>query len=224
MSSLVYNGFDFGEFCLAKTVSLPPVCVGADGELVPLEIEVKIMLNIGAKMDASARSVLRHRLSAALMSEGGVLRLPEEPEVEYRGVRVKDAGAWTSLFEDGSCTVRFECADPVAYGYERVTGAASFEVAGTYPTYPVIELVADAGDSVYVMNPTQEAFVQVVGNFEGGEVVTLDFEAERAWIDGVSADTKVGLYSDFFALGTGMNTLTFAGCASHTLRYIERWV
>lgn len=224
MGALVYNGFDFGEFCRAKTVGISPVRRDGNGAFLPLDIQVKLMLDTGAKMDAFALSAIRHKLNAALAKGAGTLRLPEEPELEYRSVSVAEADPWKPLFEDGSCLVAFCCADPVAYGHERKTARDAVEVGGTYRTYPAVELVAVEGDSVMVMDAAQERFVQIVGAFTGGERVMLDFERERASIDGVSADKSIGLYSDFFPLHPGVNTLIFAGCSAHTVRFAERWV
>ncbi len=218
MSTLRYAGADFGEFCQAKTMELEPSVNGG------MRCRVKLMLDARAKMDARAASALRHKLNALLAVEDGTLVLPEEPGLEYHGARVTDAKPWDELFEHGSTTIEFECADGVAYGDERTTAATEIMVNGTCKTYPTMELVATEGDSVMVLNLDGERFVNIVRTFKGGERVVMDFERETVTMDGADACIEIGLYSDFFSLVPGANRLAFAGCSEHMTRYRERWL
>lgn len=156
-------------------------------------------------------------------AHGATLRLPEDEVLEYRGAVLTDGTGWTSMFEDGECTLTFTCHDPVAYGYERSTGKTSFKVEGTAETYPVFECVATEGDSVMVLDMDNEKFICIVGDFKGGELVRIDCASEDVQIDGVCANTDVGTHSDFFPLSPGACELAFSGCAKHTTTYTERW-
>lgn len=218
MGALVFAGQDFGEFCRCKTVELRPQIEGG------MTCKVKLVLDARAKLDVRATSALRHKLNALLSVKEGLLVLPEEEGLEYRGVSVTDANPWDELFDGGSTVITFQCADGIAYGDERVSGVTELDVNGTAATYPVFEMIAAEGDSVMVLDLDAERFVNVVSTFEGGELVVIDCEQETVTIDGENADASVGFYSDFFSLRPGANNLEFAGCTSHTMRYRERWL
>lgn len=218
MGGLVFAGHDFGEFCRAKTMELNPLVEGG------MRCRVKLMLDAHVKMDVRATSALRHKLNALLSITNGSLALPEEPGLEYRGVRVADAKPWDELFESGTAIVTFECANGTAYGDVRESAASTIDMKGTSETYPTFDLVAAEGDSVMVLSLDKQLFVNVIGTFSGGEKVVIDCESETATIDGVDACKDVGFYSDFFSLVPGENRLAFAGCSAHITRYAERWL
>lgn len=237
MRSIVYNGVDLSEWCSAEVVekaALPvvpdtmavPGRAGAllvSGRIPPRLVRVRLYMDTGFKPGTNGLADIRHRVYAALCSTiGGTLQLPDEPEYEYRDAACTDAGAWTSLFEDGSGEVSFALLDPVAYGRERAEAGTAFEVGGSWPTWPTFELVASAGSAVQV--GCGDAFVRVEHAFSGGEVVRIDCESEGVTIDGVDARADVTLASDFFSLAPGNRTLTFSGCASHVTIFYERWL
>ena len=128
-------------------------------------------MNLGCfKPGTNGLADIRHRVYSALCSTvGGTLRLPDEPEFEYRDAVCADAGSWSSLFEDGQGEAVFTLLDPVAYGRERTEIGTAFEVDGSWPTWPTFELVALAGSAVQV--GCDGAFVRVEHAFSGGEVV-----------------------------------------------------
>ena len=237
MRSIVYNGIDFSDSCSAEVVeksALPvmpdamvvPGRAGAllvSGRIPPRIVRVRIFMDVGFKADVNRMADLRHRIYSALCStEGRTLRLPDEPEWEYRDAVCTDAGAWSSLFEDGHGEVAFTLFDPVAYGLERVEHTASFEVGGSWPTWPVFSLVASAGSAVQVSCGGK--LVRVEHAFAGGETVGIDCETEAVTIGGIDARADVSLSSDFFSLAPGNVTLTFPGCSSHVVSFHERWL
>ena len=124
---------------------------------------------------------------------------------------------------DGECEVAFTLFDPVAYGMGREERTLLFEVGGTWPTLPVVEVTASAGASVQVSNVTASKSVLVEKTFEGGETVVVDCVAESVTIGGADSRNKVALGSDFFALEPGACELAFAGCSDHVVRFRERW-
>lgn len=237
MRSIVYNGVDLSEFCSAEViekVALPvvpetmavPGRAGAllvSGRVPPRVVRVRLFMDSGYKPGTNGLADIRHKLYSALCcTAGGTLRLPDEPELEYRDAVCVDAGAWSSLFEDGHGDVEFALLDPVAYGMERNEAGASFEVGGTWPTWPTFELVAAAGSAVQVGYGA--AYVRVEHSFAGGEVVVIDCETEGVTIDGVDARASVTLSSDFFPLAPGSCELTFSGCTTHMTTFNERWL
>ena len=237
MRGIVYNGIDLSEWCSAEVVekaALPvvpdtmavPGRAGAmlvSGRIPPRLVRVRLFMDAGFKPGANGLADIRHRVYSALCStSGGTLRLPDEPEYEYRDVVCTDAGAWSSLFEDGRGEVSFALLDPVAYGMARSERSTSFEVGGSWHTWPSFELVAAAGSAVQV--GCGGAFVRVEHAFAGGEIVYIDCEGEGVTIDGVDARADVALSSDFFSLAPGSCNLSFSGCPSHVTSFRERWL
>ena len=236
MKSIVFNGVDFSEFCSAEVVekvALPIVAntmavpgrAGAllvSGRIPPRAVRVRLFMDAGYKPGTNGLADIRHRVYSALCSMGGALKLPDEPELEYREAVCTDAGAWSSLFGDGHCDVGSTLLDPVAYGMERHEIGAAFEVGGTWPTWPTFELVASAGSAVQVR--FADKIVCVEHALSGGEAVIIDCEHEVVTVDGTDARADVTLSSDFFSLVPGDCTLTFSGCSSHATAFHERWL
>lgn len=237
MRSIVYNGIDLSEWCSAEVVEKVAMPVVPDtmavpgragallvsGRIPPRLVRVRLFMDAGFKPGTNGLADIRHRVYSALCSTaGGTLRLPDEPELEYRDAVCTDAGSWSSLFEDGEGEVVFTLLDPVAYGRERTETGAAFEVGGSWPTWPTFELVASAGSAVQV--GCGDAFVRVEHAFSGGEVVHIDYATEGVTIDGADARADVTLASDFFSLSPGSCELSFTGCSSHVTAFHERWL
>lgn len=237
MRSIVYNRVDLSDFCSAEViekVALPvvpetmvvPGRAGAllvSGRIPPRMVRVRLFMDAGYKPGANGLADIRHRVYSALCSTaGGTLRLPDEPEFEYRDVVCTDAGAWSTLFEDGHGEVTFALLDPVAYGKARAEAGTTFEVGGSWATWPTFELVAEAGSAAQA--GCGGAFVRVEHAFAGGENVRIDCETEGVTVDGVDARADVALESDFFPLVPGSCELTFSGCSAHVTAFNERWL
>ena len=237
MRSIVFNGLDFSEFSSAEVVektALPIITntmavsgrAGAllvSGRIPPRMVRVRLFMDAGYKPGTNGLADIRHRVYATLASVGGgTLRLPDEPEFEYRDVVCTDAGAWSSLFEEGHGDVAFTLLDPVAYGTARREVGTSFEVGGTWSTWPTFELVAVAGTAVQVEYGGK--VVRIEHAFTGGESVVVNCEREGVTVGGADARADVALSSDFFSLALGNCTLTFSGCSSHATVFHERWL
>lgn len=235
MRSIVYNGIDLSEWCSAEVVEKVAMPVVPDTMVVPGRagallvscrvpprlVRVRLFMDTGFRPGTNGLADIRHRAYSALCSTaGGTLRLPDEPELEYRDAVCADAGSWSSLFEDGEGEVVFTLLDPVAYGRERTETGTAFEVCGSWPACPRFELVASAGSAVQV--GCGDAIVRVEHAFSGGEVVRIDCEGEGVTIDGVDARADVTLANDFFSLAPGSCELSFTGCSSHTTSFRER--
>lgn len=237
MRSIIYNGVDLSEWCSAEViekVALPvvpetmvvPGRAGAllvSGRIPPRLVRVRLFMDAGYRPGTNGLADIRHKVYSALCSaSGGTLRLPDEPEFEYRDAVCTDAGTWTSLFDDGKGEVSFALLDPVAYGTARSERGSSFDVGGSWPSRPTFELVAAAGSTVQV--GCGGSVVRVEHAFAGGEVVCIDCESEGVTVDGVDARASVTLSSDFFPLVPGSCELTFSGCTTHATTFHERWL
>ena len=237
MRSIIFSGVDFSEFSSAEVVekaALPvdmatmavPGRAGAllvSGRIPPRMVHVRLFMDAGYKPGTNGLADIRHRVYVALAAvSGGTLRLPDEPEFEYRDVVCTDAGVWSSLFEDGHGDVEFALLDPVAYGMERIEHGASFEVGGTWPTWPTFELVASTGSAVQVAYGGK--LVRIERSFTGGEAVLVDCEREVVTVDGADARADVTLASDLSTFSPGVCDLSVTGCASYEVRFRERWL
>lgn len=239
MSGLVYCGTSLGDVCSAQVVGRSinslavdamrvagrPGAVPVDSWLPPEDVRVRLMMDPGCRPDANGMSALRHRLRSWLLrSGGGELVLPDDPELTYRDAFLVDAGDWTKPFEDGECEVTFTLFDPVAYGLARVERTTSFEVGGTWRTWPEFALVAAAGSGVTVACAALGMSITLEDTFVGGEAVIIDCATEAVEVNGVDARDVVTLGSDFFALRPGDCTLAFSGCTYFETRFSERWL
>ncbi|ACV22422.1 Phage-related protein [Slackia heliotrinireducens] len=237
MRSIVYNGVDLSSICSAEVVEKVAQPVVSDalavpgragamivsGHVPPRMVRVRLFLDAGFKPDVNGLADARHKLYAALCHpDGGTLVLPDEPELFYHDAVCTDAGAWSSLFEDGHGGVAFTLYDPVAYGMERNEHSASFGVGGSWPTWPVFELSASAGAAVQVCYGGK--LLRIEHAFLGGEVIAIDCERESVAINGVDARADVTLSSDFFALSPGFCDLLVTGCTSFEVTFRERWL
>lgn len=237
MRSIVHNGIDLSEWCSAEVVekvALPvvpdtmvvPGRAGAllvSGRIPPKLVRVRLFMDAGFRPGTNGLADIRHRVYSALCSTaGGTLRLPDEPEFEYRDAVCTDAGAWLSLFEDGLGEVVFTLLDPVTYGRARSETGAAFEVGGSWPTWPTFELVASAGSAAQV--GCGSSFARVEHAFSGGEAVRIGCEDEGVTVDGIDARVEVTLASDFFSLSPDRCELSFSGCSAHVTAFHERWL
>ena len=195
------------------------------GEVPPKVLTVRLYWDSLLGLDAAARARARHEVCAALLAAGGgELVVPGDPELTYRDAVCTACGAWSSLFADGSAEVEFTCYDPIGYGSQRSTESAAFTVGGTWPTWPVVSVVAAAGSSVEIADGDSGAYVLVERAFVGGEEVVVDFQAETCAVDGSDACAAVSVASEFFSLAPGARELVFTGCGSHSVSWHERWV
>lgn len=239
MNSIVYCGVDFSRWCLAevvepcghavepRTVSVPgrPGAVLLGGEVPPKVLRVRLFWDARIDFDVAGRAAARHGICAALLKpDGGELAIPGDPAMTYRDAVCTGCGEWSSLFADGSAEVEFTCFDPIAYGAAGVSPNELFRVNGSWPAWPVVEMVAAAGSSVKVEDAASGKFVLAERTFAGGESVVLDFAKETCLIDGMDASCCIALGSDFFPFAPGDVTLAFAGCASHSVSWRERFV
>lgn len=190
----------------------------------PLPIRVRLHLDAGVALDAAARASVRHEISSVLRSaEAGELAPPSETGYTYAPCMLTASSGWDDLFEAGSMDVTFTCLDPIAYGREAGSTEGTFDVGGTAPTWPVIELVASGAARVAVAD-VSGLDVEISGGAAAGARVLIDVLAEAVTVDGADAAARISLESRFAALAPGRHAMTFTGCTSHTVRWRERWL
>jgi phage-related protein len=236
VSSIVYNGHDFGAYTTCTVVEgahalLPTAKVipGRAGELLlsgripPRVLRVKLFLDPAHRFGNEELSELKHRLYAWLACEdGAVLWVPGDPDLEWHDVICTGASPWTTGEGDASCELEFTCFDPIAYGDSITETSTAFTVGGTWPTWPVFVIEAENGDYLQVACGRQ--IIRVDAVFTGGEDVVIDCARETVTIDGVDARADVALSSEFFCLEPGDVSLAFANCYRHSVTYRERCV
>lgn len=192
--------------------------------LEPLQIRVRLHLDAGIALDAAARARMRREIAAVLCADGpGELVPPSADGLSYAPCALTAASGWDDLFEAGSMDVAFTCLDPVAYGREASATAASFDVGGTAPTWPVVELTA-SGAARIAVSEASGLDVEVTDGLTAGARVRIDVLAETVTVDGVDAAARVALGSRFEPLPPGRRSMTFAGCSTHTVSWRERWL
>lgn len=237
MNDLVYRGVTVPH-CAAELMApapplVEPLALSVPGRggmhllgtaLEPLQIRVRLRLDAGIALDAAARARIRREIAAVLCADGpGELIPPSADGLSYAPCTLTAASGWDDLFEAGSMDVTFTCLDPVAYGREASATAASFDVGGTAPTWPVIELTASSAARI-VVSEASGLDVEVTGGVAAGARVRIDVLAETVTVDGVDAAAWVALGSRFEPLPPGRRTIAFAGCSTHTVNWRERWL
>lgn len=127
--------------------------------------------------------------------------------------------------------------DPYWYGDEETSarpesGLWTVDVAGTAPTYPVVEIeVSASGGALTVAHTGTGLAIGVAGNHQPGDIVTVDTAAFTAYRQRGGLETSiVGALSDGFlaagfSLWPGENGLDYSGPeATVTLTYRSRWI
>ncbi len=236
MSSISYAGHDLAGVASAELVepvahAVSPVTARVPGhpglallggDVEPLELSVRLFLDDADATTVAKRSDARARIRSWLLAPaGGELVVPGEPTLRWRDVVCTGVSDWSSLFADGSAVVTFLCMDPIAYGASGSSDGVSFSVGGTWPTWPTLALVAEAGASVSVVRG--DAALTVEHAFAAGDAVLIDCAAQAVTVGGEDATADVTLGSDFFAIGPGDVGMSFSGCSSHVVSWAERW-
>jgi phage-related protein len=236
LSTIVYNGKSFAGLATAELVepcghaldvssAEAPGTAGAlilSSRIPPRVLRVKLFLDARVGADPASLAKARHRIAAMLLSENGAeLVVPGEPEVTYRDAVCTGVSDWSDLGAAGSCEARFTCYDPIGYGTARSSTGTSFEVMGTWASWPTIQLTATQYPYLYV--GCGNVHIRVAHAFSAGDKVIISCEAQTVTINGKDATGEVTLDSDFFALKPGTFTFYFNGCSAHTVSWQERW-
>lgn len=239
MSSIAYNGHSFGDYLSAKlvepvahvivpkTAKVPgrPGRVLLSADMEPLELRVRLFLDAPDALTTAQRSEVRRTLRSWLLStDGATLKVPGEPNLEWRDALCAGVSDWSCLFSDGSATATFLALDPIAYGSLHANRTAAFTVTGSWPTLPTFELRASAGNSTKVTYVQTGKYVELGRAFSAGDGVVVDCASQAVAVNGADASEAVTLGSDFFRLWPGSASLSFSGCSSHSVYWNERWI
>lgn len=210
----------------AETARVPgrPGLALVSADVEPLELRVRLHLDAPEALTAAERAGVRRTIRAWLLADGGgTLVVPGEPGLEWHDVVCAGSTGWTGPLADASSTVTFLCLDPMAYGAERSSAGDAFDVGGTWPTRPVVELTATAGSGASVACTETGERVELARALAAGDLVRIDCGAQTAAVNGADATADVTLGSDFFGLAPGRAALAFEGCSSHLVSWRERW-
>lgn len=210
----------------AETARVPgrPGLALLSADVEPLELRVRLHLDAPEALTFAERAEVRRTIRAWLLADGGgTLAVPGEPGLEWHDAVCAGSTGWPTPLADASATVTFLCLDPIAYGAERSSAGDAFEVGGTWPTQPVVELTATAGSGASVACVATGERVELARTLAAGDLVRVDCAAQTVAVNGVDATADVTLESDFFGLAPGRAALSFSGCSSHLVLWRERW-
>lgn len=242
MACFVYDGIDFGDILEVASVEMPAIpstspdlrySTGRDGAVLagnalePLEITVKARL---ATKRIDDRDIQRAwaRVAAMLRTDG------PRPLYLTEGIyRMAVLSGDTSLdFKTYSATadLTFLCADPVAYGRERLVtvpsgGSVTFCVGGTYRAAPEIaaSAVRDSEALVWGLRLDGGDFIHVATGSGSARSVAVDCGGRTCLVNG--DPSLPTLDSDWLALEPGTHVLEMdKGTGAATVTYRERWL
>lgn len=144
--SIVYAGCDLSDWTVAEwsrpaghamavdAAEAPgrPGVAWVSSRVAPLEIRVRLFLEMPNPNPAADPGYYRRKVAAALFSgEPAELELPGDDGIVYRDVVCADASGWSNLFTDGSCELVFVALDPIAWGAEDGFGPIAVAGAGS---------------------------------------------------------------------------------------------
>ena len=210
----------------AETARVPgrPGLALLSADVEPLELRVRMHLDAPEALTAAERAEVRRTVRAWLLADGGgTLAVPGEPGLEWHDVVCAGSTGWPTPLADASATVTFLCLDPIAYGAENSSAGDAFEVGGTWPTRPVVEMTARAGSGASVACAATGERVELAHTLAAGDLVRVDCAAQTVAVNGADATADVTLGSDFPSLAPGRVALAFSGCSSHLVLWRERW-
>lgn len=155
------------------------------------------------------------------MSIDGGLYYMAIPNAQADGMRYRNAITYD---------VEFLCADPVAYGTERIItvpsgGSVTFEVDGTYPTAPQVSVAAAKNGSGGYWRLTLDSDEYLVATIPGGVTtapVEIDCAARTLKVNG--SVTLLQPEADWLVFEPGEHTLSMTGTGQAIVTYAERWL
>lgn len=223
----------------ARTLSIPtrPGLYYIGSEMGAREIQIEISLDSMTSMEAVRQQI--RTIAAWLNPLRGERRLilDDEPDKYYNAVLSSDTD-FEQIKTFGKGKLTFLCADPFAYALDetRVTtfnpGPSAYpnsrevSIDGTAPISPIFELtVTSAGDSLRVQHISSGKTINVARVFAVGDVITVDNDARKVFLNGASIMNNVALTSRFFQFQPGVNSFDLTGGFGFdlVLRYVPRW-
>ena len=166
----------------------------------------------------------RHKLAAMLWTDAPApLFLPDDP-TRYLMAIVSGSTDLDEITDDcPKATVTFHIGDPDYRGQSRridVDGTAAFAVGGTLPVPLKVTAKPGACGSWRITNADTGEFVEVAQTLTADSTVRLDFDTERATVNGSVA--SLNIMSDFFDVKDRAHIKISSGTA--TVEWEERWL
>jgi predicted phage tail component-like protein len=117
--------------------------------------------------------------------------------------------------------------DQVSIDIESQLSGNALIYGGTAPSYPMITVnFQEAVEGTFEILHLESGNKVIVNrDFDPGDVLEIDCATEKIKINGVLDMPSLSIMSDFFSLGTGLNTIITspAGASIATLEWKERW-
>jgi len=236
---MIYNGIDLKQFFkilkinksvlptmenILKEIPGKPGAIVSRTKLKPIQISAEVEVKGPSK--EGLNTIIRE-LAGLLYAEGTrQLRLPNELD-KYYMAKLEGDTALEEIFNYGRTVLRFICPDPLAYGetitVSNVNGKKILN-HGTAPAKGIITVnITSAVSFLEITLLNTGEFLYIEDEFEVGDIVVVDLEAEHVTKNDYSAMPKLYLESDFFELPVGEFEISVSS-GDTMLEFRERWL
>ncbi len=236
---MIYNDIDLEQYIKVLKISksvLPtmenilkeipgkPGAIVARTKLKPIQISVEVEIKGPSK--EGLNTIIRE-LAGMLYTEGtGQLRLPNELD-KYYMAKLEGDTALEEILNYGRTVLRFICPDPVAYGNKisisDIDGKTILN-KGTAPAKGIITVNMTATSSfleITLLNTGE--FLYIEDDFNVGDIVVVDLNAEHITKNDYSAMPNLYLESDFFEMPVGEFEISVSS-GKADIEFRERWL
>lgn len=125
---------------------------------------------------------------------------------------------------DGVFDFSLSMLDPFIYGQTQTRRSNKINVNGTAKTAPFITAVIKEA-APYIQLSCRDKTLKLHYNFKKNDVVKIDFEKRKVFINGqLQMKTVDLLYADFFNLQPGKNIISTVPSMQLEVQYTERWL
>ncbi len=236
---MIYNDIDLEQYIKVLKISksvLPtmenilkeipgkPGAIVARTKLKPIQISVEVEIKGPSK--EGLNTIIRE-LAGMLYTEGTrQLRLPNELD-KYYMAKLEGDTALEEILNYGRTVLRFICPDPVAYGNlvnVNLNNNTRIYNNGTYPSKGIIKIeITEETDHLEVTLLNTGEFLYIEDDFNVGDIVVVDLNAEHITKNDYSAMPNLYLESDFFELPVGEFEISVSS-GNADIEFRERWL
>ena len=236
---MIYNDIDLEQYIKVLKISksvLPtmenilkeipgkPGAIVARTKLKPIQISVEVEIKGPSK--EGLNTIIRE-LAGMLYTEGTrQLRLPNELD-KYYMAKLDGDTALEEILNYGRTVLRFICPDPVAYGNlvkVNLNNNTRIYNNGTYPSKGIIKIeITEETDHLEVTLLNTGEFLYIEDDFNVGDIVVVDLNAEHITKNDYSAMPNLYLESDFFELPVGEFEISVSS-GNADIEFRERWL
>ena len=236
---MIYNDIDLEQYIKVLKISksvLPtmenilkeipgkPGAIVARTKLKPIQISVEVEVKGPSK--EGLNTIIRE-LAGMLYTEGTrQLRLPNELD-KYYMAKLDGDTALEEILNYGRTVLRFICPDPVAYGNlvkVNLNNNTRIYNNGTYPSKGIIKIeITEETDHLEVTLLNTGEFLYIEDDFNVGDIVVVDLNAEHITKNDYSAMPNLYLESDFFELPVGEFEISVSS-GNADIEFRERWL